>query len=511
MAGEMVKENSRRIHAASGAAGGNKPSVPGPGIRRRQARPRRLLQAQRVVIAGYLAVSSSRLYFLRCVRLWVGCGMTERRLAAILAADISGYSALMGADEETTVRDLKSHQAVLLPLVAVNGGRIIDTAGDGILAEFSSVLNAVTCAVVMQDVMEERNGGMPPSRRMQFRIGINQGDVLSDGIKLYGDGVNLAVRLEAMAPPGSICISGKVYDEVRGRLGVGFDDMGEQGLKNTPHLVRVYRVDRQRTSDPTQGSASAAILARQVASRRLQVQVARHGLQREQVAVLTGLSLAVIDMALKGEASSEVLAHIEQGLANVDRLGTPKESTIALRPSAPRTLLAMTNTAPLEIGGYTRGAVDHYIGRYLTIRPSFTGNGTIYSYCTEISWSDTDACLVFAETKRPDTQYQHTGRVYIPPSSGFVYLVSLTKGAMRSILVSQLGQTSEMRGIITTLANDTGVLFIPAAAPIIYLRRNDIDELSFGHLTPDDASFDGYRRLLRDTVQQSFVRWVEAV
>ena len=123
----------------------------------------------------------------------------SRRLAAILAADIAGYSALMGSDEARTVRDLKGHQAVVLPMVGEFGGRVIDTAGDGILAEFPSVLNAVECAVVIQRKMVERNAAIEPERRMEFRIGINLGDVIYDGDRIFGDGVNVAARLEGIA------------------------------------------------------------------------------------------------------------------------------------------------------------------------------------------------------------------------------------------------------------------------------------------------------------------------
>src|SRR5215467_158305 len=120
----------------------------------------------------------------------------QRRLAAILAADIAGYSALMGADEAGTVRDLKAHQAVVLPIVREHGGRIIDTARDGILAEFPSVVSAVECAVAIQRVMAQRNGDVEENRRLRFRIGINQGDVVFDDARIYGDGVNIAARLE---------------------------------------------------------------------------------------------------------------------------------------------------------------------------------------------------------------------------------------------------------------------------------------------------------------------------
>ena len=168
--------------------------------------------------------------------------MELRRLAAILAADIAGYSTLMGADEARTVRDLKGHQAVLLPMIGTFGGRIIDTAGDGILAEFGSVMNAVECAVAIQREMAARNAKIEQKRRLQFRIGINLGDVIYDAARIYGDGINIAARLEAIADPGGICISNKVYEDIRGKLAFTYEDLGDQQLKNISQPVRAYRL-----------------------------------------------------------------------------------------------------------------------------------------------------------------------------------------------------------------------------------------------------------------------------
>ena len=169
-----------------------------------------------------------------------------RRLAAILAADIAGYSALMGADEARTVRDLKEHQAVVLPMIKEHGGRVIDTAGDGILAEFGSVVNAAECAVAIQRTMAQRNADVEEARRMRFRIGINQGDVVFDDSRVYGDGVNVAARLENLAEPGGICISRRVYEDISGKMQLAFVDLGEQQLKNIAQPVRVYRVSGEQ-------------------------------------------------------------------------------------------------------------------------------------------------------------------------------------------------------------------------------------------------------------------------
>jgi adenylate cyclase len=180
----------------------------------------------------------------------------DRRLAAILVADIAGYSALMGADDEGTVAALKGHQAVILPVVEAHGGRIIDLAGDGILAQFPSALGAVEAAIEMQAAMQSRNEGVAPERMMQFRIGVSQGDIVQDGDRIYGDGVNVAARIQAIAKPGGICISGKVRDEVIDRLDVELVPLGDRQLKNIARPVPVYAVgDKTRTTAVAVGVA----------------------------------------------------------------------------------------------------------------------------------------------------------------------------------------------------------------------------------------------------------------
>jgi TolB-like protein/class 3 adenylate cyclase len=184
----------------------------------------------------------------------------QRRLAAILAADIAGYSRLMHEDEPATVRDLKAHQSVILPLIGRHGGRIIDTAGDGIMAEFPSVIGATECAVAIQTVMAERNLRVPENRRMRFRIGITLGDVIHDETRIYGDGINIAARLEALAQPGGVLVSNTVYDQVRSKLPFTFEDVGERQVKNIEQPVRMYQLHI-----PGASSKAAATLVRRPA------------------------------------------------------------------------------------------------------------------------------------------------------------------------------------------------------------------------------------------------------
>jgi class 3 adenylate cyclase len=166
-----------------------------------------------------------------------------RRLAAILAADVAGYSRLMGADEEGTLERLKALRRELLdPKIASHHGRIVKTTGDGLLVEFASVVDAVRCAVEVQQAMPGRNTGVAADNRIELRIGINLGDVIVEGDDLYGDGVNIAARIEAFADAGGVFVSNTVHDHVRDRLPFLFEDLGEQQVKNIARPVRVYRV-----------------------------------------------------------------------------------------------------------------------------------------------------------------------------------------------------------------------------------------------------------------------------
>jgi adenylate cyclase len=166
----------------------------------------------------------------------------ERKLTAILSADVKGYSRLMGEDEEATIRTLTSYRAVMTSLIQRHRGRVVDSPGDNLLAEFASVVDAVCCAVEIQRDLHDKNAALPPERRMEFRIGLNVGDVIVEGERLYGDGVNIAARLEALAEGGGICLSGTVYDQVENKLSFDYEYMGEQVVKNIAKPVRVYRV-----------------------------------------------------------------------------------------------------------------------------------------------------------------------------------------------------------------------------------------------------------------------------
>ena len=197
----------------------------------------------------------------------------ERRLAAILAADVVGYSRLMGANEADTLAALKAHRRELVDAkIAEHHGRIVKLTGDGMLAEFPSVVNAVACAAEIQRKMRERNVDVPGDRRIEFRIGINLGDVIVEGDDIFGDGVNVAARLEGIAMPGGIAISGTVLDHIGNRLDLAFDDLGEQMLKNIERPLRVYSValgvssphltasSRNEPQGPGKGKPSIAVL-----------------------------------------------------------------------------------------------------------------------------------------------------------------------------------------------------------------------------------------------------------
>ena len=171
----------------------------------------------------------------------------KRKLTAILSADVVGYSRLMGENEKATVEILKAYRGVVWDLIQKYRGRVVDSPGDNVLSEFASVVNAVECSIAIQEELKTKNKELPDNRRMEFRIGINLGDVIEEGERIYGEGVNIAARIEGLAEGGGVCISGTVFDQVEGKLDLEFEYFGERSVKNIKKPVRVYRVQMERT------------------------------------------------------------------------------------------------------------------------------------------------------------------------------------------------------------------------------------------------------------------------
>jgi class 3 adenylate cyclase len=193
-----------------------------------------------------------------------------RKLAAILFADVVGYSRLMGEDEAGTARAVREHREAVRPIVAEHGGRIVRTIGDGILLEFPSVVAAVECAIAIQKLMVERNAEAQEPKRILYRIGVNLGDVLTEGDDIVGDGVNIAARLESICEPGGVFVSGSAFDHVRGRVDAHFVDLGEKELKNIVRPVRVYAI---RSSSEEAAPTSPASASNTQAPPRLSIVV----------------------------------------------------------------------------------------------------------------------------------------------------------------------------------------------------------------------------------------------
>ncbi|MEN8799935.1 MAG: adenylate/guanylate cyclase domain-containing protein, partial [Flavobacteriaceae bacterium] len=166
----------------------------------------------------------------------------KRKLTAILSADVIGYSRLMRDDEDATVRDLAAHRALATVIIQQHEGRVVDSPGDNILAEFASVVDAVNSAIRIQQEISRRNASIPHDRRMEFRIGLNLGDVIGEDERIYGDGVNIAARVEGLAATGGIAISGTVYEHIKDKLSLGYQYLGEQNVKNIAEPIRVYRL-----------------------------------------------------------------------------------------------------------------------------------------------------------------------------------------------------------------------------------------------------------------------------
>jgi adenylate cyclase len=219
----------------------------------------------------------------------------DRKLTTIFAADAVGYSRMMSADEAATLTTLKDHHAAMERLIAANGGRVFNTAGDGLMAEFQSVVKAVECAIAVQREVAERNAPLPPDKRMWFRIGINLGDVMVDQGNLFGDGVNVAARLQALADPGGVLVSGPVHDLVRDKLSVSFGYLGQKSVKNIPNDVAVYQVLLQ-----TSGTIAAAPSA--VPPSRTNGNISHHPLAFSAIRTLALIALVfAINLFTRGD------------------------------------------------------------------------------------------------------------------------------------------------------------------------------------------------------------------
>jgi class 3 adenylate cyclase len=300
----------------------------------------------------------------------------ERRLSAILAADVAGYSRLMGADEDGTLQALKAHRKTVVdPAITAHRGRIVKTTGDGMLVEFASAVDAVRCAVEMQRGMAERNDVVPPDKRIEFRIGINVGDIIGDGSDIYGDGVNVAARLEAMSEPGAIYVSRAVRDPVRDKLSFSFEDLGEVSAKNIARPIHVFRVRHD-----AEATRSKPALARP--ARRLVIAA---------VAALTVLSAGagawlwrahLLPSGPTTTSASQTALLLGRGLANAPRLSfvvmpfrnlggegledaTVDAMTEDLTSELSRRVQGMVGSKSLVIGG---GSAFTYKGRPVDVR-----------------------------------------------------------------------------------------------------------------------------------------------
>src|ERR1700738_3475406 len=238
----------------------------------------------------------------------------ERKLTAILCADVYGYSRLMGGDEEATLVTLTAHRKIIDSLIAQQHGGFVNSAGDSVLAEFASGVEAVNCAVDIQTALKAENAKLPPQRRMEFRIGVNLGDVMVEGDQIYGDGINVAARLESLADPGGICISGTVHEQVRDKLALGYQDDGEQTVKNIARPVHVWRVLLNGTTPHRE-------------TRRIPRRYGRGG-----VVSLTGLAIIVGTIVLVQQSLKPPRTHASIPPAQSPALALPDKPSIAVLP-----------------------------------------------------------------------------------------------------------------------------------------------------------------------------------
>ena len=230
----------------------------------------------------------------------------KRKLTAILSADVKGYSRLMGEDEEGTIRTLNVYMGVITGFIQQHRGRVVTTGGDSVLAEFASVVDAVRCAVGIQEELKDRNKELPEEKRMEFRIGVNLGDVVEEGDNILGDGVNVAARVESLAEAGGICISGTAYDQIKNKLALGYEYVGEQTVKNIKEPVRVYRVLMEPGVKIAEGAAEKKGKPRQWQRTALALGV---------VLIVVAASIAIWRLYLRPTPPVEVASKEELGVS----------------------------------------------------------------------------------------------------------------------------------------------------------------------------------------------------
>jgi adenylate cyclase len=266
----------------------------------------------------------------------------ERKLTAILSADVKGYSRLMGDDEEATIRTLTAYREVMTSLIQQHHGRVVDSPGDNLLAEFASVVDAVRCAVEMQHELTVKNAELPEHRQMRFRIGINLGDVIVEGERLYGDGVNIAARMESLAEPGGICIAGTVHDHVENKLALSYEDLGEQAVKNITKPVRVYRVVMEtadavgyQVPSPLAGEGQGEGASSKAAKQKAKVEDRGAGFARRRgpMIAVAGLLLLVVAFITVSYLLSPV-SDSELPTPNSQLLPLPDKPSIVVLPFA---------------------------------------------------------------------------------------------------------------------------------------------------------------------------------
>jgi adenylate cyclase len=299
----------------------------------------------------------------------------ERRLAAILIADIAGYSRLVGADEHGTLVQWHAHwDELIAPTIASHSGRVVRVTGDGILAEFASIVNAMRCALSIQRGMAARNAGIPAERRIEFRMGLNFGDLIVDRGDMWGEGVNVAARLEALATPGGICVSERVRNDVRGKLDVEFDEMGEQRLKNISHPIRVFR------ARICAGESGAVVGARMPAG--VAVALVR---SRRRILLYSGLAIAFASCVSLG---SGWLAHWRAPAPSHAAAVTSSASTDSPGPRPQASLLSIAVLPFVNVSGdasqdyVADGITDSLTGDLSRALPGsfILSRGTAYSY-----------------------------------------------------------------------------------------------------------------------------------
>lgn len=373
----------------------------------------------------------------------------ERKLAAIVAADIVGYSRLMEVDEVGTLQSLKIiRKNYTDPLIDEYGGKIVKTTGDGLLVDFLSIVDAVSCAIEIQRSISKFSSSLPDDKRLIMRIGINIGDIIIEDNDIFGDGVNIAARLESLCEPGGICISEIVHEQIHNKLPHSFTNRGKQIGKNISRPIYVH--------------------------------------------ALTSQDIATTEIVPPSHSSAR-RERSNYETRNIQSINTENEKDKDVFKKS---------------GGYTKFQADKFVGSYVTFRPSFSDDGTIFVYLTDIAWNSESNILEFCEKSRSDAEHSQSGYISIPQETHYIYFVVNAIGQYRLTISRRDAISGEIHGLINTLKSTSNDSLVPTSTYIYMVPSQQCPHMITGIIKEGDEGYSYFKDKLNKVKSKKLVEMI---